>query len=106
MAFKKGLGLILACTLCTAAGQLLFKLGVSQNPLFIFLGLVVYGAGFLLMILGLKQLPLSVAYPVISLGFMFVTVFAIFFLGETLSWNKLVGVLAIIWGVATIGGAS
>jgi multidrug transporter EmrE-like cation transporter len=97
-------------------GQFLMKQGVTRVGTFdpsagigffiraftspmVILGLGVYFVSAVLWIALLSRLPLSVAYPVLSLGYVLIVVFSAIYLHEPLSWSKLVGVLLISSGV-------
>jgi len=110
--------LVLAGVLLNAAAQLLLKAGtnrigefafsfdnilpiggkVAQNP-FIWGGLACYGVSVVVWILALSRVPVSVAYPMLSIGYI-VNAFAAWMLfGESLAVQKLVGIGFIVIGV-------
>ena len=111
-------GLILAGVLLNAVAQLLLKAGVNRlgefefsvanalpiggalavNP-FILGGLGCYVVSVVVWILALSRVPVSVAYPMLSIGYI-VNAFAAWQLfGESLSAQKLVGIGFIVIGV-------
>ncbi len=110
------LGLVAACTLLTATGQLLFKLGLNKLVVVSFfeiitnfqliLGLIFYGFGAILLVIALKYGELSVLYPVVALSFVWVAILSYIFLFETIGLSKIIGILAIIIGVSLIGRGS
>ncbi|WP_304541769.1 EamA family transporter [Desulforamulus aquiferis] len=51
----------------------------------------------------LSTMELSLAYPMVSLGYVLVMVLSFLFLGETFTIHKLLGVAAVITGVMLIG---
>lgn len=72
------------------------------NP-FVFLGFIFYGVSSILWLSVISKLPLSVAYPILSMGYVIVVFGSYFFFKEPLSTFKLVGVFCIIIGVTLIG---
>ena len=115
-------GFILAGVLLNAAGQLLLKAGVTalksmaldwskpwQNVLAIglewhvFAGLVCYVVSVGVWMMALSRVPVSVAYPMLSIGYV-VNAFAAYYLfGEPLSPQKLIGIGVIVIGVVIVG---
>ena len=84
---KKGIIIMLLCTLFTALGQLFFKYSSSSfewNALklitnySLILGLLCYGLGAILMIIALRYGNLSTIYPVVSLTFVWVIFISVF----------------------------
>ncbi|MEZ5440765.1 MAG: EamA family transporter [Lysobacterales bacterium] len=53
-------------------------------------------------ILALKQLDLSKAYPFMALNFLLVSLLAVPLFGETLTFNKLTGMGALVIGLILI----
>jgi len=97
-------------------GQFLIKQGVMRIGAFdlnsgmsffikaftapmVIIGLGVYFVSAVLWIALLSKLPLSVAYPMLSLGYVLVVIFSAVYLHEPLNWSKLLGVLLISGGV-------
>ena len=111
-------GLVLTGVLLNAAAQLLLKAGTNRIGEFAFswenllpIGLKVAGNGPILAglacyvvsvvvwILALSRVPVSVAYPMLSIGYI-VNAFAAWALfGESLAAQKLIGIGFIIVGV-------
>ncbi len=69
----------------------------------IILGFFLYGVAYVLLILALKEGKLSVLYPLVSLGYIWISIISIKFLGERMNAWKWVGVVTIICGVSLIG---
>ena len=68
-------------------------------------GAACYVLSLFVWILGLSRVPVSVAYPMLSLGYV-VTAFAAWWLfGEALTAQKLVGIAVIIVGVIIVARA-
>jgi drug/metabolite transporter (DMT)-like permease len=71
---------------------------IAMNP-FILSGLACYVVSVVVWILGLSRVPVSVAYPMLSVGYIVNAVLAYFLFGESLGAQKLVGIGFIIVGV-------
>lgn len=76
-------------------------LEVFKNK-FLFWGLACYGLSAILWISVLTKMKLSIAYPLVSLGYVFTLVFAFLFLKENIQLNQVIGVAVIIIGVITL----
>jgi multidrug transporter EmrE-like cation transporter len=110
--------LILAGVLLNAAAQLLLKAGTTAVGHFEFHldnvlpvgmklafephilgGLACYVVSVVVWIMALSRVPVSIAYPMLSIGYI-VNAFAAYFLfGETLAGQKLLGIGFIVIGV-------
>jgi multidrug transporter EmrE-like cation transporter len=110
--------LILTGVLLNAAAQLLLKLGTTRIGEFQFSvenilpiglkiatqwpiigGLACYGISVVVWILALSRVPVSIAYPMLSIGYI-VSAFAAWWLfDESLSAQKMIGIAVIIIGV-------
>ena len=110
--------LVLAGVLLNAAAQLLLKAGtnrigefafslanivpvgarVATSP-FVIGGLACYAVSVVVWILALSRVPVSVAYPMLSIGYIVNAVAAWFLFGESLAAQKLVGIGFIVVGV-------
>jgi len=109
---------LMAGVLLNAAAQLFLKAGtnrigefafslenvmpigmkIASSP-FILSGLACYGVSVVVWILGLSRVPVSIAYPMLSVGYI-VNAFAAWFLfGESVTAQKLVGIGFIVVGV-------
>jgi multidrug transporter EmrE-like cation transporter len=110
--------LILAGVLLNALAQFLLKAGVNRmgvielnwNALlaaggrlalepFVYGGLACYVVSVGVWLLALSRVPVSVAYPMLSIGYVVTAVAAWAFLGEQVTPLKLVGIGIIIVGV-------
>ena len=114
--------LILAGVVLNAAAQLLLK--VATRPLAHFAdfgvqtlrysivvlgtslpfwaGMVCYGISLCVWLAALSKAPVSVAYPMLSIGYVVVTGISVLWMGEVLSPAKLLGVALICVGVVLI----
>ena len=112
--------IILVGVLLNAAAQLFLKAGTSAiGQLFIqqtflknifrvifephiFGGLVCYAFSVSIWIVALSKVPVSVAYPMLSIGYV-VNIFAAYYIfGEALTFNKFFGVFLIFLGIILI----
>jgi multidrug transporter EmrE-like cation transporter len=110
--------LVLAGVLLNAAAQLLLKAGtnrigefafsidnivpvgmkVAASP-FVLGGLACYAISVVVWIMALSRVPVSVAYPMLSIGYIVNAAAAWMLFGESLTAQKLVGIGFIIVGV-------
>lgn len=115
--------LVLTGVLLNAAAQVLLKAGVdrlggvinlqfgalvragmalSLNP-FILAGLACYVVSVGVWLLALSRTPVSIAYPMLSIGYVVAALFAWLYLGEHLSLSRWLGIGVIILGVFLVG---
>lgn len=69
-----------------------------SNP-FILLGFFCYGISVIIWIGVLSRVDVSVAYPMLSLGYVFNAIMAHYLFNETLSLTQISGILIILLGV-------
>ena len=79
--------------------DLLARLLVTALSPYILAGLGLYVASFALWIVVLSRLEVSVAYPMLSLGYVLAAVVAYIWLGEALTLPKVAGIAFVIVGV-------
>ena len=99
--------LILVGVLLNAAAQLLLKAGTNAMPLglrlaiepHILAGLACYVVSVVVWIVALSRVPVSIAYPMLSIGYVVNAVAAWYLLGEALTPMRLTGIGIIIAGV-------
>jgi multidrug transporter EmrE-like cation transporter len=116
------IALAVVCVALSAAAQLLMKRGMTPDPALInsavtgplgtyqhaltsplvWLGLMLYGASAVLWLWVLSRLNVSLAYPLVSLGFVITFVLGIVWLGEPFSWLKVAGCTLIVVGVGLL----
>ncbi len=114
---------VLLCTITTAFGQIFFKIGSDTNfssainallsfdlfnpllkPLYLLIfGLFLYGIGAGLLILALRYGELSVIYPIFATNYIWVTLLSSKYFGEEIYLLKIIGIFAIVSGIALIG---
>jgi multidrug transporter EmrE-like cation transporter len=110
------LGLALFCVLLSSAAQIAMKRGMGApaatdvgstymqalgSPL-VWLGLMLYGASAVLWLWVLSRLDVSVAYPLVSLGFVVTLALGVLWLGEPFSWLRVAGCTLIVVGVSLL----
>jgi drug/metabolite transporter (DMT)-like permease len=114
---RVSVALVFACTVIGAAAQMLMKAGVSAQPhdsalgmlmaIFrtptLFAGFSLYGLSAALLVVALKYGELSILYPVIALTYVWVTALSLVVYDETFNALKLIGLTAVVLGVAVLG---
>ena len=103
--------LIVLASLLSCGGQLCQKQatwrpGHRHLSGWLALSVTLLGCAMLLWLLVLQRIPVSVAYPMLSLNFIFITLAARFIWHETVSLRHWLGVLLIIVGISILGGAA
>lgn len=112
------LALILTGVLLNAAAQLLLKAGTNAVGHFEFSahnvlpvgmklafephiagGVACYVVSLVVWVLGLSRIEVSIAYPMLSIGYVLNAVAAWYLFGESLTAQKLVGIAFIVAGV-------
>jgi multidrug transporter EmrE-like cation transporter len=115
------LALILTGVTLNALAQLLLKMGVNSVGHFEFTrasvlpvglqlltqwpilgGLACYAISVMVWILGLSRVEVSVAYPMLSLGYVLNAIGAWYWLGESLSAQRLIAIGVIMVGVVLL----
>jgi len=99
--------LILVGVLLNAAAQLLLKAGTNALPLglrlaiepHILAGLACYVVSVVVWIVALSRVPVSVAYPMLSIGYVVNAIAAWYLLGEAVTPMRLAGIGIIVLGV-------
>lgn len=111
-------GLILLSICINVVAQLLLKFGIGRIGYFefsaqnllpigqqiitsipILLGVVLYVASLAVWLMVLSRVEVSVAFPMASLGYVFVAIAAYFLFGEALTPMRVTAILIIIFGV-------
>ena len=98
---------LLAGVLLNAGAQLLLKAGTNAEPLGLRLaiephilgGLACYVVSVVVWVIGLSKVPVSIAYPMLSIGYVVNAVAAYYLLGESVTPMRLAGIGVIIAGV-------
>ena len=98
---------ILAGVLLNAGAQLLLKAGTNAMPLslrlaiepHILAGLACYVVSVVVWVVGLSRVPVSIAYPMLSIGYVVNAIAAYYLLGEAVTPMRMAGIAVIIAGV-------
>jgi multidrug transporter EmrE-like cation transporter len=98
---------LLAGVLLNAGAQLLLKAGTNAQPLglrlaiepHILAGLACYVVSVVVWVIGLSKVPVSIAYPMLSIGYVVNAIAAYYLLGEAVTPMRLAGIGVIILGV-------
>ena len=112
------ISLVLAGVLLNAAAQLLLKAGTNQIGVFAFTpenvlpvglrlagepfvlgGLACYVVSVLIWIMALSRVEVSIAYPMLSIGYVVNAAAAWYLFGEAVTAQRMVGIATIIVGV-------
>jgi multidrug transporter EmrE-like cation transporter len=101
---------ILVGVLLNAGAQLLLKAGTNAMPLGLRLaiephilgGLACYGVSVVVWVVALSRVPVSIAYPMLSIGYVVNAVAAWYLFGETLTPMRLTGIGIIVAGVFVV----
>lgn len=110
--------LVLTGVLLNAAAQLLLKAGTTRIGTFEFTGanivpigmqlatqphilggLACYAVSVVVWIMALSRVPVSIAYPMLSIGYVVNAVAAYYLFGEAITAQKMLGITFIILGV-------
>ena len=115
-----GLIIVLIVVLISSVGQIMLKQGVSNvgglklseifslklfSVLFyplIFFGILFYAGAMILWLVGLSTMDVSFMYPLISMGYIITTFFAVVFLNEQVTLVRWLGVILIVLGAFLI----
>lgn len=85
----------------TLPNVLPISLQVAANP-YVILGLTLYVISVVLWIMVLSRVDVSMAYPMLSLGYVMNAIAAYYLFGENLSLTRIAGILVILGGVYLI----
>ncbi len=112
-----GLLLVLASVVLVDVAQLFLKYGMNQvgnldfsqgifslflfifSNVYVLIGVVLFASSSIGWLLALSKVPLSFAYPIVSLGYVFVSFSSWFFFHESISGLRILGLGIIIGGV-------
>jgi len=99
--------LLLVSTLLGAAGQVLFKIGVTSDivglALYVLMGIAAYLVSTVIYLYVLGRAHLSWTYGFNGLSYIFASLIAFFFMGEAVPALRWVGIATIAIGTALIG---
>lgn len=94
----KGILLMLLTAICVTIGQLLWKIGVDNNKLYIVMGFIFYGGGAVLMIIAYRYGAVSVLQPLMSISYIGAIILGYIALHEPITYGKVIGILLITCG--------
>lgn len=109
--------LVVLSVTMTTMGQIFQKLGAirikeemadgkgviaAAANIHIFLGITTLGLGAFLWLMVLSRMDLSLAYPMMSLGYVLVTVASKYFFKEEIPMHRYLGIAIIILGIVLI----
>lgn len=66
---------------------------------YLFAGFFLYGISAFIYLKLLEKVDVSVAYPVSSIGYIFIVVLSFITLGESFDWKKMIGIFVMIVGM-------
>lgn len=103
--------LIILASLLSCAGQLSQKQAAlchSRRKViqWLLLSVAFLGLGMLVWLVVLQRVDVSIAYPMLSLNFIFITLAAALIWKETIPLRHWIGVATIIVGILLLGGAT
>ncbi|MEK6951295.1 MAG: EamA family transporter [Nanoarchaeota archaeon] len=105
--------IILVGSVIGSFANLLVKIGANKYSFwrlwrssYLWGGLVLYGLSVLAYVLVLRFEELSVIYPLVSMSYIWTTIFSIKYLGEKMNKWKYIGLIGIILGIVLIGVGS
>ena len=81
---------------------LLASVVVLARSLPFWIGMACYGASLCVWLAALAKAPVSIAYPMLSIGYIVVAFASVLWLGESLSTSKLLGIALICVGVVLV----
>ena len=85
----------------TMADKFIFAFSMLLNPYIIISLILTLLAGVTWMI-AMTKFEISYAYPFTLLGLVFVTIFSVLFFGESINWQKVVGIVFVLFGIFII----
>ena len=100
LCLKQGM-LGIGCVNMTASALAEMAMKAVLNP-FIIIGMVCYMASFAVWLVVLSRVEVSLAYPMLSIGYIAAAVAGYYFWGESLGVAKILGIALICAGVAVM----
>ena len=113
----KGLLLVLLSVVLVDIAQILLKYGMTQigsldfssgifsvfvhifSNVYVILGVLLFVSSSVGWLVALSKMPLSLGYPILSIGYVIVSVLSWIFFGESLSFLRIIGLAVIVGGV-------
>jgi len=109
------MGMVLGCTLLTSTAQLFYKFGSEEltfdilsiiTNVNLLIGILLYIVGGTILIISLRGGEVSVLYPILATSYIWVSFLSIYFLNESMTFFKWLGVFTIMTGIILIGYGS
>ena len=109
------ISLMFFTTFLTSTAQIFYKKGAEILVLnllalitnyYLIIGMILYAIGGTLMIISFRGGEVSVLYPIIATSYIWVSFLSMFFLNETMSLFKWLGVFTIFFGIVLVGYGS
>jgi len=91
---------------CACLGQLFWKLSINGKWFYLFLGFLLYGAGFATMIIAYKYGNVSKLQPIMSINYVFAILLGYLVFGESITIHKFMGIVIITVSVTLIGSSA
>lgn len=85
----------------TMTDKFIFAFSMLLNP-YIMVSILFTLLSGLSWMIAMTKFEISYAYPFTLLGLIFVTLFSILFFGESINWQKVLGILFVIVGIFII----
>jgi multidrug transporter EmrE-like cation transporter len=85
---------------------LMASIFVLARSVSFWVGMFCYGASLCVWLAALSRAPVSIAYPMLSIGYVIVAFASMLWLGETLSPAKMLGIALICVGVVLVSRSS
>jgi uncharacterized membrane protein len=104
--------LMILCTGLTSFAQVFYKKSASSLSLNFFslitnynliIGLCLYAVGAVIMLYAFKNGEVTVLYPIIALSYIWVSILAVYFFGETMNIYRWIAIIFVFIGIVSIG---
>lgn len=95
-------GMMLSETRRLPGDKIADQLGAVGFQFWVPAGMFLHVLALGLWLIALRKADISFAYPFLSLGYIFVTLLAVFWLGETLNQWRVIGMFLIIFGLIVL----
>jgi len=109
------ISLMFFTTFLTSTAQIFYKKGAEILVInllalitnyYLIIGMILYVIGGTLMIISFRGGEVSVLYPIVATSYIWVSFLSMFFLNETMSLFKWLGVFTIFFGIVLVGYGS
>jgi len=99
--------LVIFCTIVTSLGQLFWKIGAKSLPVIftnwpLLIGFCFHIIAAFILIHSFKTGEVSVLFPMYATNYVWVSLLAYHFLGESLNYLKISGMVVVIFGVIAL----